>query len=472
MFMWPCVLSITGRADMKKYITLLTCLITCLTLHAQHVPVFRPLRYEDDFSYLKKDSSRNVYEKIKFMPIDRNSEIYISFGGEFRYQFFSVRNENWGDARKPNDLYLLSRYQGHADLHFTNAIRVFIQLQSSLSNSKIEPSAVDYNPIDLHQAFVDFKLFEQSGHKLLFRAGRQEMRYGSQRLISLRERPNSRQSFDGLKIISKQRDFSIDAFYTQPVANRPGNFDDGLNRNAKLWGGYAVIEKIPVVGNADLYYLGLWKGKSVYESLSGKELRHTLGFRIWEEKGNLKYDFESAYQFGQIGKEEISGWTVSANTSYTFSGIRFRPKIGLKTEAISGDKRRDDGRLETFNPLYPRGAYFGLAALVGPVNLYDIHPSLQLDLTKKLNLNIDYDLFWRLSDADGVYAPNLQIIYQGNGRSEHYIGSQLAANLDYQFNPFIFISIEGTWARAGDFLKRVGPGRNILFSGITAQLKF
>lgn len=65
----------------------------------------------------------------------------------------------------------------------------------------------------------------------------------------------------------------------------------------------------------------------------------------------------------------------------------------MKTEIISGDKHSDDNHLQTFNPLYPRGAYFGLVALIGPSNLIDIHPSINFTLTEKLGLGFDYDIF-------------------------------------------------------------------------------
>jgi catechol 2,3-dioxygenase-like lactoylglutathione lyase family enzyme len=63
--------------------------------------------------------------------------------------------------------------------------------------------------------------------------------------------------------------------------------------------------------------------------------------------------------------------------------------------------------------LYPKGAYFGLAALIGPSNLFDIHPSIDLELTDRLNWGMDYDIFWRLSKHDGIYAPNMSVIYAG-----------------------------------------------------------
>lgn len=74
---------------------------------------------------------------------------------------------------------------------------------------------------------------------------------------------------------------------------------------------------------------------------------------------------------------------------YKFSKTKLKPEIGLKTELIRGDREYDDNKPETFNPLFPRGGYFGLAALIGPVNLIDIHPSLSFgfsDIYSYLNI--------------------------------------------------------------------------------------
>ena len=90
--------------------------------------------------------------------------------------------------------------------------------------------------------------------------------------------------------------------------------------------------------------------------------------------------------------KNISGWTASLNASYKFNEIKLKPELGLKTEIISGDRKVGDDKLQTFNPLFPRGAYFGLAALIGPANLVDVHPSVSLNLSNKINLDIDYDI--------------------------------------------------------------------------------
>ncbi|MEI9810495.1 MAG: alginate export family protein [Bacteroidota bacterium] len=144
----------------------------------------------------------------------------------------------------------------------------------------------------------------------------------------------------------------------------------------------------------------------------------------------------------------------------------------LKTEWISGDAKYGDSKLQTFNPLFPRGGYFGLVSLIGPANLFDIHPSLTLDLSKKVVLNMDCDIFWRYSKNDGIYGPNAVLIYPGNNTSHKFIGKQFSTDLVYSPTKFLYFRTEFTWFKAGGFLKEVSPGKDILFSAVTVQLKF
>ncbi|MEE1898431.1 alginate export family protein [Flavobacterium rakeshii] len=436
-------------------------------IHAQTPPRFSFLRYNDDFSYLATEKHEDIYYKMKYIRVGKNSDNYLSTGGEIRYQYINTINEKWGDDSNGSDGYFMARYLAHVHLH-TKYIRLFFQLQSSFAYSKADVSPVDENPLDVHQFFADVVFTKH----FFLRAGRQEILFGSRRLVGVREGPNSRLAFDGWSIIFKSENNSNQLFYVHPVANRPQFFDDNFNRNAKLWGNYTVVNNVPLIQNIDLYYLGLYKSNASFNDASGKEVRHSVGTRIWKNKGNLTYNFETVYQFGKMAGKTISAWTVSSQTNYQFNNIKFSPTVGLKTEIISGDRHANDNSLETFNPLYPRGAYFGLVALIGPSNLFDIHPSLDFNLSSRVSAGIDYDFFWRWSINDGIYAPNVQLVYSGQNLDEKFIGTQLAANLNFDVNPFLSLTAEAAWFDAGPFLKEAGTGKDYYYGAVTAQFKF
>lgn len=453
-----------------KRTALILILLHAFSAYAQQ---FKPLRYDEDYSGLEADTSHGWYSRMKYLPLSRSGNTWLSFGGELRYQYFYFKNEDWGDAPEDKNGYILTRYLGHADLHAGKHFRAFVQLQSSLAAGKTQPpSPVDENQLDLHQAFFDVIMPLNNRRSLALRVGRQEMMFGSQRLVSVREAPNNRQAFDAVKLMYETKRLKADAFYAYYVTARKEIFDDKPGSDIRFWGAHAAFSQLPFFHNIDAYYFGLWKAETEFDDGIGRERRHSVGARIWKRAATWQYDLEGVYQWGQLGSNTISAWTLSSNTSYIFSDARLKPELGLKAELISGDRRYDDGRLQTFNPLFPKGAYFGLAALIGPSNLQDIHPYLTLKLSKKLSWQADYDLFWRMSSQDGIYGPNVRLIYSGKDAASTEIGQQLGTNLEYSPNPFLYFRAELTWFKAGQYLKEVSAGKDIIMAGATMQLKF
>lgn len=455
-----------------KSILLTLIFLQTLTVYAQQT-TFKLLRYDEDYSRLKADTSPGWYSRMKYLPLSRSGKTWLSLGGEVRYQYFYFNNEDWGDAPGDKNGFILTRYLGHADLHAGRHFRAFVQLQSSLAGGKVQaPSPVDENQLDLHQAFLDVMLPLKKQQTLTLRLGRQEMMYGSQRLVSVREAPNNRQAFDAVKLIYESKRLRADAFYSYYVNARPAIFDDKLSSDIKFRGIYTAFSEVPLLHNIDAYYFGVWKGDAEFDDGAGRERRHSIGARIWKRSSGWQYDVEGVYQFGKLADNTIAAWTISSNTSYIFSNTSLKPELGLKAELISGDKDYGDGRLQTFNPLFPKGAYFGLAALIGPSNLADAHPYINLKLSKQLSWQTDYDLFWRMSGNDGIYGPNARLIYSGKHSVSTKIGQQLGTSLEYTPNPFLYFRAELTWFNAGPYLKEVSAGKDILMAGATMQLRF
>lgn len=457
---------------MKRLFLVLLTFSTNEIVYTQAFPNFKPLRYTEDYSFLEKDSTKDWYSKLKYSRLSNSYRLFISAGGEIRYQYFRYKDEQWGDIPEDKDGYILTRYLAHADLHIGNHIRTFVQLQSSLANSRISPDPVEENLLDIHQAFMDVDFILQNVNKFTIRIGRQEILYGSQRLVAVREGPNNRQAFDAARLLYAGKRIKSDFFYSYYVKSISGIFDDGFNASTKFWGSYNVINRVPLIRNLDIYYLGILKDSTAFDDGEGKELRHSIGSRIWQNYNSFRYDVEGLFQFGKFAGKNINAWTISLNTGYKFNSIKLKPELGLKAELISGDKYFDDNKLQTFNPLFPKGNYFGLAALIGPANLIDLHPSLSSKIFKNLVVNMDYDVFWRASQNDGMYAPNVSKIYSGKNISAQYIGQQYSTDIVYTPNHFLYFRAEFTWFDTGSFLKMAGEGKDILFAGFTTQLKF
>lgn len=457
---------------MRTFVLPLLIFSVCIQLKGQIQPdtskshlSFRLLRAEEDYSCLKNNLA-DGHPRKSLQCIHLFEKIAFGIGGDVRAQFQVLRNEDWQNGNDDGVLY--QRLMLHSDWHLGRNIRLFGQLKSGFAFGRNgSPSPLDEDRLDVHQLFAGLRLGAST-----IEIGRQELRYGSRRLIDVREGANVRQSFDGTRWIWQMPGKRLDVLFYTYNPTRTGILDNRINTDQLLWGGYFVWNMAnPNELNFDFYYLGVRNKSPDFEEGSRRETRHSFGIRHWGSKGNFRYNNEMLVQTGTFGEGNIRAWTVSAELYYSLPG-NIKPTLGLKTEIISGDRRKGDGNLNTFNPLYPRGGYFGLLALIGPANLYDIHPSVEFSFGKKWSLNLDWDFFWRHREDDGIYFPSGRLHVPGNGVRERFIGHQPGAQLAFSANRSFELEASFFHFQPGGFLQEVSEGKSFSQAGLSASFKF
>lgn len=434
----------------------------------QQIPKFQQMRYDEVYASFEKDSIRDWYHRIKYKRI--SNKAFVRFGGDFRTQYLIMNNEGWNPAMKDDDGYILTRWLLHADLHLSKRVRIFAEMQSALANSRNISVPVEDNPLKVHQLFIDYVPFKRI--PLTLRAGRQEVSYGSKRLISVRDAPNSRRSFDGIKVIFSGDRIKTDIFYLHTVVDEEGIIDDSSSSDLRLWGTFLDINSSKKAFQFNFYYLGFYNKNALFYDGEGIEKRHTVATRVFRNSGRWRYDMEGGYQFGSVGERSISAWSIALATSYKFPFIKYTPLIELKADLISGDMDNTDTKQQSLNTMFGPGAYFGMAAPIAPSNLMDIHPSVQLNITEKVLLRCDYAFLWRYSLQDGIYRPNMRPFFEEIDTSSRYIGSQISGVLVFQPTKHITLLSGMSWFNSGEYLKRVTVGEDILFGFASIQLKF
>ena len=438
-------------------------------------PVYKQLRYDEDWSFLKDKTNRADYlDRLKYIPLGRENW-YVTLGGEARpfYEYF--KNENFGSAANDKNGWILQRYMLHADFHAGEKVRIFAQVKSGLINTRRGGArGADLDKLDLNQLFFDYKFIADKNKSVFLRVGRQEISFGSSRLVGTREGPNVRQSFDGVRVSGKVRNWSLDAFAVKPVSTEQGFFDDKPISSQTFGGFYAVSPSgfLTKKGKLDLYYFGLDKKQSRFYQGAAREIRQTIGTRIWNSGDALDYNFEFAYQFGKFGAGRIAAWTAASDTGYTVEKWRFKPRFGIKANRTSGDKNPLDANLETFNALFPRGAYFGQLSPIGPYNHTDLHGSVTLALTGKLTVNLDYINFWRTSIHDGIYNVSGAVLRNANNSRARFIGRQYAVEGNYKIDSHTSLTINYSRFNAGRFLRESPPAENTSYFAAWLTYKF
>jgi hypothetical protein len=416
--------------------SLLLLVFVCLFFSRSGAQSFKLMRFDENYASLK-DSARTAYNRIKYIPLSKTGATYLSLGGSARLEYVDFQNEDWGRLGIGHNNFLLQRYDLHADLHIGDRIRLFTQLRSAWeSGRKNGPRQIDEDHLNIQNLFMDVVALKKQDKKLTARIGRQELDYGSGRLISVREGPNLRLYFTGGKLMYTSSRLSVDAFVMMADTVYTGTFDNKRGKQVNLWGAYSKLI-VPHAGNLDLYYLGINRDATQFEEGVANELRHTAGIRFWKYGGGFIYNLEAAYQFGKFGEGSIRAWTASADLGYSFEDIKGKPTINLRNDYISGDKQSGDGNLQTFNPIYPKGGYFGFNPQIGPVNLIDIHPYATVNILPKLLAQADVVFNWRYSIRDGIYRPSGLFNLAGSSSSRRYIGTAYLASVVYTPSRFI-----------------------------------
>jgi hypothetical protein len=179
------------------------------------------------------------------------------------------------------------------------------------------PRPIDEKKVDFQAAF--FKARTAGKNWIALRAGRQELNYGSGRLISVREGPNVRQSYDGFKVMSRIGSWNVDALAARPDLDKPGFFNNSPNHRTAFRGVYASR---PSSGrfSIDVYYAGVDRNAATYNRETTQELRHSVAARSWRpvqtREPGWDLDYEGIWQFGAFGSSNIGAWTFASDTGY------------------------------------------------------------------------------------------------------------------------------------------------------------
>lgn len=445
---------------------------------------YRPLRYDEDWSFLKNGSDRNdFWDRLKYIPLG-SDEFYLTLAGDLREQYELYDNyPALKNTANPNAVQYRGafeqRYQFDVDAHATKYFRVFTQYESTFEDGrKPAPTTSDRDEGEVKQIFGDVKLPFAEDDSVTFRAGRQELYYGDGRVLTPGDTRNTRNVFDAVKTIVKLDDWQVDAFLSKPVTVRPGAFDDVENTGETLWAVY-VTRPIPpswldgAKTSVDLYYFGNQFRSFTYNQGSGGEQRNTLGARWDGRAGPYDFDVEGNGQFGRFNEHDADAWLIAADGGYTFQNIDWTPRAGLRIDAESGDDRKSDPSLQTYQPLFSRGDWFGQSRFFAPSNLVDVHPTVDVYPIKGVDLTLGTDTFWRESKSDGIYrSVTEQLMVPDGGSRASYVGTLIEAQATWRINEHAAMLVSYAHLFAGQFLQSASTGKDLDYFAANFAYRF
>ncbi|HBY62196.1 MAG TPA: hypothetical protein DEH78_20440 [Solibacterales bacterium] len=389
-------------------------------------------------------------------PVNQRLPKWIKLTGELRAREEGFFGNHFTEGQ--DDMYLLQRVRLGISLKPVRWFEAFAQGQDARVSfqSKIQAAPPYQDSADLRQAWVQFQAGPEKNH-VTFRAGRQELGFGEERLVGAGNWGNVSRTFDALRLGVRQGNYAADVFAASVVVARD-HFFDKRYQGDNLHGAYGSISGWVPGGKLEPF---------VFWRISPAGYNHkTAGLR-WFGKlpAHLEYTTEMALQRGLRSGRDVRAWAGLWRLGRTFSDVKWTPSLKLEVNHASGDRDPNDNRYETFDLLYPTPHdKYGLTDQVGWKNINHFGVIGEIKPRKTLAVQFKAHGWWLASARDGLYnAPGALLARDATGQSGRHVGEELDAQVIWNVRPGVQFTGGLGHLFPGEFLKRTTPGRGYTF---------
>ncbi len=418
----------------------------------------------NDFSYLEDPKNTAPYQPFDELKRIRLGDcLRLDLGGEYRNRYHVEHNMR---LRGEDNDFDLNRVRLYSDLWYGKDLRLYVEYLDAVSfGEEVAPRPTDEDRSDFLQMFADLNLTDACGQPLYLRVGREEMSYGSERLISSPDWSNVRRAYEGATLFSKGKEWDVDVFCVQPIVPvAPHNFDrsDPKRQFGGLFTTYHGVKDHVV----DLYCLWLNEQDSPNGFVNsilgtpGNFYTSTLGARWQGKHDDWLWEVEGAVQVGRFtGLDYVAGM-YTVGLGYSFKCLPTKPVLWAYYDFASGDADPTDNRRTTFDQLFPSGhRYLGWMDLVGRQNIHDLNFRLSSTLHEDLELVVWCHVF-RLDQArDNLYNSAGRIIRASdpNGSDGTDVGQEIDVTLAINITSRVQWVLGYSHFFSGEFIVRSAP---------------
>ena len=264
--------------------------------------------------------------------------------------------------------------------------------------------------LDLHQAWAEVGIADET----VLRFGRQEARYGNERLVGALDWVQQGRSFDGLRASHAMGRARLDAFWFQVAEQAVGFPDDGM-----LAGLYLTTP----VGAQSVDAFGLWNTEA-------NTSQGTLGGRVMTRFGRALARLEGAAQFGERATQDVSAHLLSGEVAVDVAdGV----VIGALYDRLSGDDDPLDGETHVFDTLFGTNhkfygyadVFLNIPAHTGGRGLQDFALRGAWQPTQSLTIALDAHRFQAAA---------------GDGMTDEHFGDEIDAVATWRASPNVGLS--------------------------------
>jgi hypothetical protein len=341
-------------------------------------------------------------------------KLWGQIGIEYRLRLEVRDNADLDSSDGDTLLMALQRARLMAGLNWADWLSAFMQLQDSRALGYGNGSVFYDGNTDLHQAWAEIRV----PGILSFKAGRQVLAYGDQRLVGGLEWHNVGRVFDAVKLRFTHPIGWLDVFGTVFTPDNLGNLKratwfTGIYDQLSLLSGMIVFEQY-VMGLFDTpgaMAPGVVYGPGVDSDTGPERAEITFGTRLALRGKGLAVTIEAAYQTGyhQVGFEhgtesiEHAAYALHGDIGYTFQ-VPTSPFIRIEVNHASGNDGNLTVQWKRFSNLFPTNhGHYGFMDLVNWSNAINGSLGAGLKPSDMLTLVVHWWVLARASKLDGWY---------------------------------------------------------------------
>jgi hypothetical protein len=346
--------------------------------------------------YIEYPQTRGVQRDFHLSAVPKWATLDLQLRGRSEYQ--SSTNYISGNGQT----YELTRVYGGLEVRPTKFLTGYIQfIDTHALGLPLKYVAANQRDVfDDRQAYLEFHM----ANVKVF-AGRQELKYGGERLVGISDWTNNSRTWDGFlgRYGDKNR---IDIFSTSVVTVHPSSLDKhgaGLTFHGAV-GTLGTV--VPHTVIQPFVYFKSFPGITSQQGIKGSDLFVTPGVEVAAQFPiGLDFDTLIALQRGNYSNDTVKAAAGYFKAGWNFEKLTWQPRFRPEYDYASGNNRQDLNRIGTFDQSYPSNHNaFGLTDLFGFENIKQERLNLDLNPTNKLSLLFQQEWMQMATRFDNIYS--------------------------------------------------------------------